>query len=121
MTEEKSIAYYRQLPYRRKAVLVEEEDGARYFVAHVAEIPWINIDGDTREEALMRLDEIFDDAIQSMLDASDDIPEPMQWPMSVGYEPRPASFFDHGEGELTEIQNLPTFTTIAPPEEMTVG
>ena len=71
---------YRQLPYRRSAIPVQDESEGFYWLAAVDEIPWIRIDGATRVEALLRLDEIFDDCIESMIDAGDEVPEPELWP-----------------------------------------
>lgn len=76
-------ADYRLLPYQRVVELVEE-DGASYFVARVADIPWIRIDGDTPTEALLKLDEIFDDCIQSLLDRGREVPGPTAWPGAWG-------------------------------------
>ena len=73
-------ADYRLLPYKRVAELVEDDDGSSYFVARVVDIPWIRIDGDTPTEALLKLDEIFDDCIESLLEAGREIPPPTAWP-----------------------------------------
>lgn len=72
----KNIADYRRLPYRRRVDKVVEE-GQAAFVAFVEEIPWIRVHDDDRIAALKMLDEIFDDAIKAMLEAGDDIPEPL--------------------------------------------
>jgi predicted RNase H-like HicB family nuclease len=58
------------------------------FIARVREVPWIRAHGSTREEALLRLDQLFDDAIQAMIDAGDDIPVPAQWPAPYLNPPR---------------------------------
>ena len=71
---------YRQLPYRRMARPVEDETDGFFWLASVEEIPWIRIDGATRDEALLKLDEIFDDCVESMIEAGDDVPEPELWP-----------------------------------------
>lgn len=81
----KDAAYYRRLPYRRVVVPVDEADGEHYYLAYVRELPSIEIHGDTPEEALLRLDEIFDDCVEAMIDAGEDIPEPDLWPS--GYSP----------------------------------
>lgn len=91
MTETRDIAYYRRLPYRRIVELVEEDESKGYFVAMVEDLPWIRIHGETREEALRRLDDIFDDCVQSMLDDEGEIPEPLAWPADVGYVPEERS------------------------------
>lgn len=76
-------ADYRLLPYSRAVELVEE-DGSSYFVARVVDIPWIRIDGDTPTEALLKLDEIFDDCIESLLERGREIPAPTAWPAMWG-------------------------------------
>ena len=86
MAETRDISYYRQLPYRRIVDLIEDDD-QDYFVARVKDLPWIQIHGETHEDALHRLDEIFDDCIQSILDDDGDIPEPVAWPADIGYVP----------------------------------
>ena len=77
-------ADYRLLPYKRTVELVEDDDGSSYFVARVADIPWIRIDGDTATEAYLKLDEIFDDCIQALIDRGRDIPSPTAWPALWG-------------------------------------
>lgn len=69
------VKEYRRLPYTRRVEKVENE-GVREFVAYVAEIPWIRVHADEREEAFAALDETFDDAVQAMIDAGDEIPRP---------------------------------------------
>lgn len=71
---------YRAMPYRRSVVRITDDDGSVYFVARVDEIPALRIHGDTKEEALLKLDEIFDDFIEAMLEAGDEIPKPERWP-----------------------------------------
>lgn len=73
-------ADYRLLPYKRVVELVEDDDGTSYFVARVVDIPWIRIDGDTPTQAFLRLDEIFDDCIESLLERGREIPAPTAWP-----------------------------------------
>ena len=86
MAETRDISYYRQLPYQRIVDLIVDDDQT-YFVAKIKDLPWIQIHGETREDALHRLDEIFDDCIQSILDDDGEIPEPVAWPADVGYVP----------------------------------
>ena len=76
----KNARYYRRLPYHRVAERVTDGNGSIYFVARVLEIPSIRIDGESREEALLKLDEIFDDFVEAMIQAGDEIPEPSHWP-----------------------------------------
>lgn len=79
----KNAAYYRRLPYRRR-VQPRDDGGQRYFIAWIDELPAIEIHGPSADVALIRLDEIFDDCIESMIEAGDPIPEPAAWPH--GYE-----------------------------------
>lgn len=87
MPNPSQVQDYRALPYSREVELVVEEDGQVYFLARISEIPWVEADGETREEALLRLHEIFDDAIESMLESGDEVPVPDAWPASLGYSP----------------------------------
>lgn len=73
-------ADYRLLPYKRIVELVVDDDGSSYFVARVVDIPWIRIDGDTPTQAFLKLDEIFDDCIESLLERGREIPAPTAWP-----------------------------------------
>lgn len=82
---DKSLDYYRSLPYtRRVEVREDEESGEVYYVAWLDEIPSLRIDGDTREEALGKLNECFDEFVAVMLEHDDHVPEPDQWPENVG-------------------------------------
>lgn len=69
------VAKYRAMPYTRRATPVDDESG-HYWLAWVEEIPWIRIHGDTKEHAHKRLLDVFDDCVQSMIDAGDHVPEP---------------------------------------------
>lgn len=84
MSDQKDISYYRRLPYRRRVRVEEDSTGPEYFVAWIEEIPWIEADAETREEALRKLDETFGDAIEAMLSNQDEIAEPELWPGSAG-------------------------------------
>lgn len=72
--------YFRSLPYKRRVEVHEDSDGEVYYVARIEELPSLRIDGDTKEEALMKLDEVFDDFIETMLERGDEIPRPDAWP-----------------------------------------
>ena len=85
MAKSKTAEGYRALPYFRKVDLLTEDAGSSYYVARIKEIPWIEADGETREEALLKLDEVFEDAIEAMLHAGDEVPGPKAWPESLGY------------------------------------
>lgn len=91
----KDPSYYRRLPYTREVEIRNAEvSGQVYFLARVSEIPWIEIHGDSREEALLKLDEIFDDCILTMLEGGDQVPEPEPWPERYSRSPDPRLPFD---------------------------
>lgn len=71
----KRSADYRRLPYRRRTEKVVEEEQVG-FVAYIVEIPWIRAHADDPVAAGKLLDELFDDAIEAMVAAGDEIPEP---------------------------------------------
>lgn len=118
-----NAAYYRSLPYRRVVDKVVEEDGAMYYLARIQEIPWMEIDGDTREEALLRLDEEFDHMIQAMIDRGTEIPEPPAWPYSDATPGAPPAAAPRGRIGHVALrkpvdmgaarEDLPPFTPIA--------
>lgn len=99
-------ADYRLLPYGRTVELVEE-DGSSYFVARVVDIPWIRIDGDTPTEALLKLDEIFDDCIESLIERGREIPEPTAWPAVWGVVDAVAPTVQHLEAAEALSFDLP--------------
>lgn len=67
--------YYRRPPYRR-VVELREEDGERYYLARLAEIPALGGDGRSEEEALRSLDEAFEAYLAVCLEEGLDMPEP---------------------------------------------
>lgn len=79
MGKRRDVDFYRKLPYTRR-VEPRQEGGKKYWLAWIAELPSIEIHGDSREEALARLDEIFGDCIEVMVQEGDEIPEPRRWP-----------------------------------------
>jgi predicted RNase H-like HicB family nuclease len=76
MADTKDPGYYLRLPYARRVEPRTDADGASYFLARIAEIPFIRAEGSTPEEALRHLEESFEDCLQAMLDLGDEIPEP---------------------------------------------
>jgi predicted RNase H-like HicB family nuclease len=86
---DKDVRYYRRLPYRRTVAPRRDSDGRVYFLAQLEEIPSIRIHGESREEALHKLDEVFDDLIESMLEEGAEIPEPQLWPAPFLSSSRP--------------------------------
>ena len=73
---EKTAHYYRRLPYTRRVEPL-------CYRAWIEELPSIEICGDSQEDALARLRDIFDDCIETMIEAGDDIPEPNLWPTGL--------------------------------------
>lgn len=55
-----TLEQLRRLPYQRK-LEIHEEGGERYFVYRLVDIPEVVGDGETKDEALARLRECFDD------------------------------------------------------------
>lgn len=86
MSDQKDVSYYRRLPYTRRVEKREGSEGEPYYVARIEELPALRIDGETREKALHKLNESFDDFIDMMLEQGDEIPEPESWPERVGIE-----------------------------------
>lgn len=80
----RTVQYYRGLPYRHRVRPEEDSTGERYFVAWIEELPWIRTDGVTRHDALYNLQQVFPEAIKTMLAAGDEIAEPEAWPHSLG-------------------------------------
>ncbi|HJW76646.1 MAG TPA: hypothetical protein VJ787_13445 [Thermoleophilia bacterium] len=67
--------YYRRLAYRR-VVEPREEDGERYYLARLAEIPALGGDGESEGEALRGLDEACEAYLTVCLAEGLDVPEP---------------------------------------------
>lgn len=90
---EKTLSYYRTLPYER-VWEARSGVGERYFLVRLAEAPFVAGDGATREEALAHLRQAFDDFILSRLETGLPIPQPnrpeprqMESTLSVAWEP----------------------------------
>ena len=62
----KNLQRYRALPYTRR-VRLHVENGEKYWVARVDELPGCRIDAPTREEAFLYLDEVFENYIGARL------------------------------------------------------
>jgi predicted RNase H-like HicB family nuclease len=94
----KNLGYYRGLPYTRSVELLEE-GGERYYLASVRELPGVRADGESHQEALTSLRDAFDDYIRAMQEWGRDIPEPVPWPRSLGYDPGPGKV-EHGHATI---------------------
>lgn len=79
-----TVSYYLSLPYTRRCEPRSEGTGEPYWVAWIQEIPSLRIDGETREEALGKLNECLGDFLAMMLENNDEIPKPDRWPDNVG-------------------------------------
>ena len=73
----KDLNYYRSLRYARRCQLFMEE-GTRYWLAWIEELPGCKVEGSSKEEAYKNLSELFDDYIGSKLEWDSEIPEPEQ-------------------------------------------
>ena len=71
----KNLAYYRRLPYPRRCQL-RVEDGERYWLVWAEGLPGCKTQGDTKDEAYLHLQELFDDYITALLESGSEIPEP---------------------------------------------
>lgn len=80
----RTVEYYQTLPYTKRVEPRTDSNGECYFLAWVEEVAFIQIDGPTREEALGRLIDVFQDCIEGMIESGDDVPEPLPWPARVG-------------------------------------
>jgi predicted RNase H-like HicB family nuclease len=107
----KTLSYYKRLPYGRQLERrIDPGSGTVYYVASIREIPFIRIDAETREDAFLRLSEMFEDCIEGMLAAGDEVPEPDVWP-GEGYTAPPA----RRRPERRAPTPAPTGTTYATP------
>ncbi len=71
----KDLDSYRRLPYRREWQ-AREDDGDRYFVVRLSDIPGVYGYGADRHEAVRHLREAFDDYVAWRLEECLPIPEP---------------------------------------------
>lgn len=78
----KTAAHYRGLPYTRRVEPREEGDHL-FYLSWIEELPSIEIHGDSREDALARLSDIFDDCVEAMLESGEEIAEPALWPAGL--------------------------------------
>lgn len=119
MAETKGLAHYKRLPYTRVVELRQAGDGRVYYLARIHEIPFIRVEGDTREEALYRLAESFDDVVTSMIEVGDDIPKPTQWPGPISVQDRLELQVEHGQSKSvakTRAEGAEEETVNDPPE-----
>ena len=124
----RNLAYYRALPYEREW-LPRDDDGDRYFVLRLVELPQVYGFGHTRAEARVHLQQAFDDYIRIRLEKAQDIPEPAEFAapsvsvMVVQMEsvdtPHAISSMakrirESNSGTSTEVEQSQTFRNVVP-------
>ncbi|HUS04163.1 MAG TPA: toxin-antitoxin system HicB family antitoxin, partial [Dehalococcoidia bacterium] len=74
--EQKGIEYYMQLPY---SILLHEvdDDGERYWIAELPELPGCKSHGSTVEEAVKSVEEAKRDWILDSLEKGEEVPIPV--------------------------------------------
>lgn len=72
----KDLAYYKALAYKRFVEEVEDDDGEAYWVATFEELPGCLADGSSRQEAILTLNEVFDEYIVAHIEWRKPIAEP---------------------------------------------
>jgi len=75
--EQKGIEYYMQLPYSILLHEVEDE-GEKYWIAEVTELPGCKSHGSTIEEAVKSVEEAKKDWILDSLKAGEEVPTPVE-------------------------------------------
>jgi predicted RNase H-like HicB family nuclease len=73
---DKTLEYYKRLPYTLRLDLITEQDGSKYLTAEYVELRGCKTDGDTEVEAVTNLQELFDDYITAHIEMGTAIPEP---------------------------------------------
>lgn len=100
------LRFYRQLPWTRRIRPRKDSDGSVYWIAWIEEMPALRIDGETRERALSKLDECFDDFVEAHLENDDYLPMPDRWPQSIGVPlDQRARTSENGASEVTEASD----------------
>jgi len=86
----KDLTYYRLLPYEREWTM-RDQDGERYFVVRLKDLPAVAGDGSSRDEAAEDLRVAFDEFVAAWLEAGKDVPEPRRgFSIPSGTEQGPA-------------------------------
>jgi predicted RNase H-like HicB family nuclease len=67
-------------------VRLERDDRGEYFLAYIEELPGVEADGTTEFAARASLASAFEDYLAAMLQWGKQIPEPRQWPESLGWD-----------------------------------
>ena len=74
----KTLKEYKLSPYTLHTELVRESDGSEYWTAEYLELRGCKTDGDEEAEAVVRVQELFDEYITARLESGNEIPEPAQ-------------------------------------------
>lgn len=101
----RDLKYYRALPYARAVERLDEE-GQRYFVARIPDLPGCLATGKSSVEALAYLKEAFDEYISAKLEWGTPIPEPSRLPGPKVQTPRGGWKTDEtqpAEGPSTDV------------------
>jgi len=72
----KNLDYYMALPYSKVVTFYDDESG-QYYVSEVLELSGCSSTGDTEAEALESLKEAMEGYLQTKIEYSDPIPEPV--------------------------------------------
>ena len=80
----KDLKYYKDLLYQINTEPVTDSDGTHYWTAEYPLIQGCKTDGETREDAIVNVRELFDEFIETMLEENIKIEEPDTWTSSPG-------------------------------------
>lgn len=80
---EKTLKYYKRLPYTLYTQPMRDSDGTRYWVAEYFELRGCKTEGSTEAEAIANVQELFDEYITLRLNNNIEIPEPASLPSYV--------------------------------------
>jgi len=72
----KTLEYYKRLPYTLFAMPQEDENGNRYWTAEYLELRGCKTEGETELEAIANVQALFDEYITSLLEEKIEIEEP---------------------------------------------
>lgn len=77
MDNQKTVEYYMQLPYSMLLHEIEDE-GEKYWIAEIPELPGCKSHGSTVAEAIESVEEAKKDWIQDSLDKGEEVPVPVE-------------------------------------------
>lgn len=80
----RNLDYYKNLCYQIKTEPVTDSDGISYWLAEISELKGCKTEGETETEAIANLQELFDEYVETMLEANIDISEPDPLPEITG-------------------------------------